>query len=46
MACSGGCIGGPCCLTHEVRDKVDMDRYGKEALKQSIKEAIDIDETL
>ena len=46
MACSGGCIGGPCCLTHEVRDKVDMDRYGKEALKQLIKEAIDIDETL
>ena len=40
MACSGGCIGGPCCLTHEVRDKVEMDKYGRESKKESISSAV------
>lgn len=31
MACPGGCIGGPCCLTHEVRDASDVDKYGHES---------------
>ena len=31
MACPGGCIGGPCCLTHEVRDAADVDKYGHES---------------
>ena len=41
MACSGGCIGGPCCLTHEFRDKSEVDKYGKQAKEKSIKESID-----
>ena len=40
MGCLGGCIGGPCCLTHEVRDKVVIDRYGKDAKPKTIEEAI------
>lgn len=40
MACIGGCIGGPCCLTHEVRDKNEVDKYGKEAIEKTITSAI------
>ena len=41
MACPGGCIGGPCSLTHELRDKADVDKYGRQATAQSIEQAID-----
>lgn len=41
MACVGGCIGGAGCLTHEPRDKNEIDNYGKAAGKASITEAID-----
>ena len=41
MGCVGGCIGGPCCLTHEIRDKADVDRYGKESKEPNIKGAIE-----
>lgn len=40
MACDGGCIGGPCCLTHEVRDKNEVDKYGHEAMEKTIVNAI------
>jgi Iron only hydrogenase large subunit, C-terminal domain len=40
MGCINGCIGGPCCLTHEFRDKSEVDKYGKEALEKSITSAI------
>jgi len=42
MACVNGCIGGPCCLTHEIRDKSEVDKYGKEALEKTISSAIDV----
>jgi Iron only hydrogenase large subunit, C-terminal domain len=42
MACTNGCIGGPCCLTHEMRDKSEVDKYGKEALEKTITSAIDV----
>ena len=41
MACPGGCIGGPCCLTHEVRDKADVDKYGMEANSQTITDSLE-----
>lgn len=41
MACSGGCIGGPCCLTHEMRDAASVDKYGHESKETTIKGAID-----
>lgn len=42
MACVGGCIGGPACLTHEMKDKNDVDRYGKEALEKTIGDALKV----
>ena len=41
MGCVGGCIGGPCCLTHELRDKTNVDKYGQEASAPSIEKAIE-----
>lgn len=40
MACLGGCIGGAGCLTHGVKNKAEVDKYGKEALEKTISEAI------
>ncbi len=40
MACTGGCIGGPCCLTHEVRDAASVDKYGKESKETTIEGAL------
>lgn len=40
MSCSGGCIGGAGCLTHEAKDKNEVDKYGKEALEKNITDAI------
>ena len=42
MGCVGGCIGGPCCITHEVKDKNEVDKYGKLSKEQTIKSAIRI----
>lgn len=42
MGCVNGCIGGPCCLTHELRDKNEVDKYGKEAKEKTISEAISV----
>lgn len=40
MVCNGGCIGGPCNLTHEVRDKIMADKFVSSADTESIIEAI------
>jgi [FeFe] hydrogenase (group B1/B3) len=40
MACSGGCIGGPACLTHELRDAADVDKYGHESKETTIEGAL------
>lgn len=42
MACKDGCIGGPACLTHGIKDKLAVDKYGKEAMEKTIKDAIQI----
>ena len=36
MACIGGCIGGPGCLNHELKDKSEVDKYGKDAGEKKI----------
>ena len=41
MACAGGCIGGPCCLTHEIRDAADVDKYGHLSKETTIKGAVE-----
>ena len=42
MACTGGCIGGAGCLTHEDKNKNDVDKYGKEAYEKTISDAISV----
>lgn len=39
MACVQGCIGGPGCLTHEEKNKMEVDNFGKETSKTSIIDA-------
>ena len=41
MACMGGCIGGPCHINHELKDKIQIDTFGKKASKQSILESLE-----
>ncbi len=40
MACEGGCIGGPCNLNHQIRNKILIDKYSAASSKK-IKEAAD-----
>ena len=40
MACVNGCIGGAGCLTHGEKNKVEVDKYGKEAYEKTISDAI------
>ena len=42
MACVNGCIGGPCCLTHEVRDAAQVDKYGHESKETTIEGALKV----
>lgn len=42
MACVGGCIGGAGCLTHGAKDKMQVDKYGQEAMEKNILDAISI----
>ena len=42
MACVGGCIGGAGCLSHEEKNKKDIDAYGKEALEKTITDSISV----
>ena len=42
MACVGGCIGGAGCLTHGAKDKMQVDKYGQEAMEKTILDAISI----
>ena len=42
MACIGGCIGGAGCLTHGEKNKVEVDKYGREALEKTISDAVSV----
>lgn len=42
MACVGGCIGGAGCLTHGVKDKSEVDNYGREAFEKTISDAVSV----
>lgn len=42
MACIGGCIGGAGCLTHGEKNKLDVDKYGREALEKTIADAVSV----
>lgn len=40
MACIGGCIGGAGCLTHEEKNKKDVDKYGQQAMEKTMTDAL------
>lgn len=42
MACVNGCIGGPSCLTHEMRDAASVDKYGHESKETTIEGALKV----
>lgn len=42
MACVGGCIGGAGCLTHEEKNKSNVDAYGSEAFEKTITDATSV----
>ncbi len=41
MACNGGCIGGPGCLTHRPAARRDVEKHGEEAGDRRIGEAME-----
>ncbi len=40
MACIGGCVGGAGCLTHGEKNKILVDKFGKEATDKTITDAL------
>ena len=40
MACDGGCLNGPVCITHSPRNVVDVEKYGNEAKEKTIFNAV------
>ena len=46
MACDGGCLNGPVCITHSPRNVVDVDKYGNEAQEKTIFNSVKLMETL
>lgn len=40
MACVGGCIGGAGCLTHGEKNKLEVDKFGKEAMDKTILDSV------
>lgn len=46
MACDGGCLNGPVCITHSPRNVVDVDKYGNEAQEKTIFNSVKLMEAL
>lgn len=42
MACEGGCLNGPLCITHSPRNVVDVDKYGNEAKEKTIDNSVQL----
>lgn len=40
MACVGGCIGGAGCLTHGEKNRMEVEKYAKEATQKTITESL------
>jgi len=41
MACDGGCIGGPACLSHSARNRLQFTKYEKQESERTIVSALD-----
>jgi len=42
MACTGGCIGGAACLSHGLKDKNEVNKYGQLALEKDVNDSLRI----
>ncbi len=42
MACVGGCLNGPLCINHGLRNQVDVDKYGNEAREKTIDSSVNL----
>lgn len=42
MACTGGCIGGAASLSHGIKDKREVDKYGNLALEKQVNDSLRI----
>ena len=42
MACDGGCLNGALCIHHGPKNVVEIDKFGKQAKEQNIKNSIDL----
>ena len=40
MACDGGCLNGPLCLTHGPKNAIDVDKYGASAKEKTIDNSV------
>ncbi len=40
MACTGGCVGGAGCLTHSERNRIAVEKHGKQAQGKTIADAV------
>ena len=40
MACQGGCIGGAASLCHGIKDRGEVDKYGKLAIEKSVNDSL------
>ncbi|MBQ0025087.1 MAG: monomeric [FeFe] hydrogenase [Bacteroidales bacterium] len=42
MACVGGCVNGPLCINHGVKNIGDVDQYGRQAAKGDLMESVNL----
>ena len=42
MACDGGCLNGALCIHHGPKNVVEIDKFGKQAKEQDIKNSINL----
>lgn len=42
MACEGGCLNGPLCLSHGPKNVLDVDKYGESAKEKDITNSVNI----
>ena len=42
MACDGGCLNGALCIHHGPKNVIEIDKFGKRAKEQNIKNSVDL----
>ena len=40
MACEGGCINGAACLHHGLKNRAEVDKYGRQATERKVRDAL------